>query len=161
MKIKVKPTEKIQALKEDIENREESKETEIREGKIVIEAENPDFLEKVPGIEEYTVDGKTTEGLKGRPLQEQAYIKIEDRRDAVKAFLATMDGYNLAVLNSGRDWDIRKLKEYNSGIKHLKVDEPRDYLGIEKSIGNMEGLESVEMDLTDEEVELVYREMHS
>lgn len=159
MKIKVKPTEKIEALKEDIENRKGN--AEIQDEKIIVEAEETEFLEKTPGIEEYTVDGETTEGLKGRPLQEQAYIRIEDKRDAVKAFLATMDGYNLVVLNSGREWDIRKLKEYNSGIKHLKVDNPRDYLGVEKSIGEMEGLESVEMELTDKEVELVYREMHS
>lgn len=159
MKIKVKPTEKIKALKKDIENRKGS--AEIKDGEIIVEAEETEFLEKTPGIKEYTIDGETKEGLKGRPLDEQAYIKIEDKRDAVEAFLATMDGYNLVVLNSGRDWDIRKLKEYNSGIKHLKEDEPRDYLGVEKSIGEMEGLESVEMELTDEEVELVYREMHS
>lgn len=159
MRIKVKPTEKIQVLKEDIENRKGS--AEIEDDKIIVETEDTDFLEKVPGVKEFTVDGETKEGLKGRPLHEQAYIRIEDKRDAVEAFLATMDGYNLIVLNSGRDWDIRKLKEYNSGIKHLKADEPRDYLGVEKSIGEIKNLESVEMELTDEEVKLVYREMHS
>lgn len=159
MKIKVKPTEKIKALKKDIENRKGS--AEIQEGEIIVEAETTEFLEKTPGIKEYTIDGETTEGLKGSPLDEHAYIRVEDKRDAVEAFLATMDGYNLVVLNSGREWDIRKLKEYNSGIKHLKTDEPKEVLGIEKSIGEIQGLESVEMELTDEEIELVYREMYS
>lgn len=157
MEIKVKPTEKIQLLKQQLEKRKGK--AEIQGEQIIVEAENTEFLEKIPGIEEYTAQGETTEGLKGRPLQEQAYIRIEDKKDAVKAFLATMDGYRLVVLNSEREWDLRKLREYNPGIKQLKTDEPKEVLGIEQAVGDVEGLEEVEIEVSDEEVELVYREM--
>jgi hypothetical protein len=157
MEIKVKPTEKIQLLKQQLEKRKGN--AEIQGEQIIVEAENTEFLEKIPGIEEYTAQGETTEGLKGRPLQEQAYIRIEDKKDAVKAFLATMDGYRLVVLNSEREWDLRKLREYNPGIKQLKTDEPKEVLGIEQAVGDVEGLEEVEIEVSDEEVELVYREM--
>ena len=157
MEIKVKPTEKIQLLKQQLEKRKGN--AEIQGEQIMVEAENTEFLEKIPGIEEYTAQGETTEGLKGRPLQEQAYIRIEDKKDAVKAFLATMDGYRLVVLNSEREWDLRKLREYNPGIKQLKTDEPKEVLGIEQAVGDVEGLEEVEIEVSDEEVELVYREM--
>jgi len=159
MKIKVKPTEKIQKLKEDIEKRQGN--AKIEGEKVIVEAENTEFLEKIPGIEEYTYEGETKQGLKGRPLDEQAYIKIESKEDAVKAFLATMDGYNLVVLNTGREWDLRKLKEYNPDIKHVKTDKPKEMLGIEKAVGDIEGLEQIEIEFSDEEKELVYREMLS
>ncbi|PSH01843.1 MAG: hypothetical protein BRC26_02870 [Nanohaloarchaea archaeon QH_8_44_6] len=157
MKIEIKPTEKIQLMKEQLEKRKGN--AQIKGEKIVIEAENTEFLEKTPGIEEYTVEGETTEGLKGRPLQEQAYIRIEDREDAVKALLATMNGYDLVVLNSDRKWDLRKLREYNPGIKQLKTDEPKEFLDIEQAIGDIEGLKQVEIEVSDEERDLVYREM--
>ena len=157
MKIEIKPTEKIQLMKEQLEKRKGN--AEIQGEKIVIEAENTEFLEKTPGIEEYTVEGETKEGLKGRPLQEQAYTRIEDREDAVKALLATMDGYDLVVLNSDRKWDLRKLREYNPGIKQLKTDEPKEFLDIEQAIGDIEGLKQVEIEVSDEERDLVYREM--
>ncbi|AOV95218.1 hypothetical protein AQV86_04850 [Nanohaloarchaea archaeon SG9] len=157
MKIEIKPTEKIQLMKEQLEKRKGN--AQIQGEKVVIEAENTEFLEKTPGIEEYTVEGETKEGLKGRPLQEQAYIRIEDREDAVKALLATMDGYDLVVLNSDRKWDLRKLREYNPGIKQLKTDEPKEFLDIEQAIGDIEGLKQVEIEVSDEELDLVYREM--
>ena len=157
MEIKVNPTEKIQLLKQQLEKRKGN--AEIQGEQIMVEAENTEFLEKIPGIEEYTAHGETTECLKGRPLQEQAYIRIEDKKDAVKAFLATMDGYRLVVLNSEREWDLRKLREYNPGIKQLSSDEPKEVLGIEHAVGDVEGLEEVEIEVSDEEVELVYREM--
>jgi len=157
MKIEIKPTEKIQLMKEQLEKRKGN--AQIQGEKVVIEAENTEFLEKTPGIEEYTVEGETKEGLKGRPLQEQAYIRIEDREDAVKALLATMDGYDLVVLNSDRKWDLRKLREYNPGIKQLKTDEPKEFLDIEQAIGDIKGLKQVEIEVSDEELDLVYREM--
>lgn len=157
MEIKVKPTEKIELLKEQLEHRKGN--AEIREDEVIVKAEDTSFLEKIPGVEEYTADGETTEGLKGRPIQEQAYIRIESREDAVKALLATMDGYDLVVLNSGREWDLRKLKEYNPDIKHLKTDEPQEFLEIDQAVGEVEGLEKVGIEVSDEEVDLVYREM--
>lgn len=157
MEIHVKPTEKIQLLKEEIRRRKGN--AQIKEDEIVVEAENTEFLEKIPGVKEYTAEGQTEEGLKGRPIQEKACIRIEDREDAVKAFLATMDGYDLVVLNSGREWDLRKLKEYNPDIKHLKQDEPPEFLEVEKAVGDIEGLEKIGIEVSEEEIELVYREM--
>lgn len=157
MEIKVKPTEKKKLMKKQLEKRKGN--AEIQGEQIIVEAENTEFLEKIPGIEEYTAQGQTEEGLKGRPLQDEAYIRIEDREDAVKAFLATMDGYRLVVLNSEREWDLRKLREYNPGIKQLSSDEPKEVLGIEKAVGDIEGLEQVDIEVSEDEVELVYREM--
>jgi hypothetical protein len=157
MKIKVKPTEKIDLLKEEIDRRKGN--AEIEDGEVIVEAEDKSFLEKIPGVEEYTAEGETEEGLKGRPIQEQAYTRIESREDAVKALLATMDGYDLVVLNSEREWDLRKLKEYNPDIKHLKRDEPVEELEVEKAVGDFEGLEKVGIEISEEEVELVYSQM--
>ncbi|MFB6114938.1 MAG: hypothetical protein ABEK04_01495 [Candidatus Nanohalobium sp.] len=159
MEIKVKPTEKIQLLKQQIENRKGN--AEIQDGEVVVEAESTEFLEKMPGVEEYRAEGETVEGLKGRPVQEKAYIRIEDREDAVKALLATLDGYDLVVLNSERDWDVRRLKKYNPDIKQLKSDDPVDFLEIEKGIGSFEGLEEIEIEVSEEEIDFVYREMLS
>lgn len=158
MKVEVKPTEKIHRLKENLEKRVQS--AEIKDGKLVVETEKIDTIENAPGVEEFTVDGETHPGLKGRPVQEEAYARIESREDAVKALLATVQGYNLVVLQTERDWDLRNLKKYNPDIKQLKSDEPVEELGIEKTITDIEGLEKVEIEMPDEdEEELIYREM--
>ncbi len=157
MKIEIQATEKPELLREQIEER--TGEAELRDGKIIIEAETTEFLEKIPGIDRYTAEGETHEGLKGRPVQEKAYVRIDSKEDAAKALLATMDGYDLVVLDSEREWDIRKLKEYNPDIKHLKEDEPVEFLDIEKAVGDIEGLEKIGIEISDEEADLVYREM--
>lgn len=157
MEIRVRPTEKIEKLQEDLDRR--CRNAKIKGEEVVIQAENPEFLEKVPGVKEYSFDDEVKEGLKGRPLHEQAYIRIESREDAVKALLATMDGYNLVVLDSEREWDLRKLREYNPDIKHLDHDRPKEILDIDRAVGEIEDLEQVEIEVSDEEVELVYREM--
>ncbi|MFB6180383.1 MAG: hypothetical protein ABEJ93_00745 [Candidatus Nanohalobium sp.] len=157
MEVKVKATEKPEKLLKDLKRR--GKNAEMENGEITVKTEETSFIEKIPGIKNYTVQGETKEGLKGRPLQEQAYIKIGSREDAAKAFLATMDGYRLTVLDTEREWDLRKLREYNPSIKHLKSSEPVEELGIEKSVGEIEGLEKIGIEISEKEAELVYGEM--
>ena len=157
MRVEVKPTENLERLKENLERHTESIE-QLDNGNLMIELEDPELLSRTPGVDTYTVDGEQKHGLKGRPVEEEAYIKIEDEEDAVKAFLATVEGYDLRILNSGRDWDIRQLKKYNPDIKHLKFDQPKEVLGIEKAV-NIEGKQQIEINLDEEDVELVYREM--
>ncbi len=157
MKAEIKPTEKPEQLKENIEKRVES--VEISDGKLTVELEDPDMLGRTPGIESYRVNGEEHEGLHGRPVQEQAYARLESREDAVKALLATIDGYDLRVLDTERIWDLKQLKRYNPDIKHLRFDEPKEALNIEKAVGDIGGQERIEIEIEDEDAELVYREM--
>jgi hypothetical protein len=111
-------------------------------------------------VKEFEYDGETHPGLKGRPVQEEAYAKIESRTDAVKALLATVQGYSLVVLNTDRQWDLKNLKKYNPDIKELKEDEPVEALEIEKTVSDIEGPEKIEIEMPDEdEEEIIYREM--
>lgn len=160
MKVEIKPTQDIQQLKENLEKGVE--ESELEDDKLVVEIEDIETVEKTPGIKEFEIEGEdeTQPGLKGRPVQEEAYTKIESREDAVRALLATVQGYNLVVLNTDRQWDLKNLKKYNPDIKELKSDKPVEALDIEKTISDIEGLEKVEIEMPEEdEEELIYREM--
>lgn len=158
MKAEIKPTQNPERLKQNLEKRVE--EAEIKNGKLVIELEKTGVLSRTPGIESYTVNGEEREGLKGRPVETPAYARIESERDAVKALLATIQGYDLRILNSGRDWDLRQLKKYNPDIKHLKFDRPKEFLEIDRAISGVEGVETIEIEMPDEDdVKLIYQEM--
>ena len=114
MKAKVKPAEKPGELLEYLKPRTESVEKK-GEDEIVVEVENVDKLSRIPGVENYEVDGEKKDGLGGKPIHRKAFFKIEDREDAAKAFLATVEGYTLYV-STEREWDLRVLREYNSEI---------------------------------------------
>lgn len=157
MEVKVVASENPEKLVENLEKRVDSVHQDG--DNIEVETSDPEKLSKVPGIETYSYEGEEHPGLKGRPVQEQAYARIETREDAVRALLATIDGYDLRVLDTGREWDLRQLKKYNPDIKHLKFSEPRDFLGIELSISDLEGVEKVDVEMPSEKVELIYREM--
>ncbi|MFB6242223.1 MAG: hypothetical protein ABEJ36_05505 [Candidatus Nanosalina sp.] len=157
MKAEIKPTEDPERLKENIEKRVDS--VRIEDGNLVVELEDPGLLERTPGIKSYRLEGEEHEGIHGRPVQKQAYARLETREDAVKALMATIDGYDLRILDTEREWDLRQLRRYNPDIKHLKFEEPKDSLDIEAGIGDIEGVESIEIDVEKEDVELVYREM--
>ena len=129
-----------------------------------METDEPEIIERTPGVEKFEKDGEEEPGLKGRPVQEEAYAKVESKKDAVKALIATTEGYDLRVLNSNREWDMRNLKKYNPNMKHLKFDSPKKTLGIEKTISELEDseeVEKIEIELPDdpEELEIIYREM--
>ncbi len=154
MKIEITPTEKPGALEKNLRAR--VKEIHRDGTKITVETEDSDFLEKVPGIKEYSVEKETRKGMGGSPVDEKAYIKMDTREDVAKAFLATASGYDLVVINSSREWDLKLLRKYNPSIK--EVSEPSDVFGIKKSV-NVEGYEKIGIEVDDEEVDIVYRQV--
>ncbi len=158
MKFKITVTENRDRLEENLEKRADEIE-EIGEEKIEAEIEKEETVAKTPGIQKYKVQGEEKEGLKGRPVQERAYAQLEDRKDAVKALLATINGYNLVILNPSRDWDLRQLRKYNPDIIELKADEKVDELGVEKSLFQDEETEKVDVPMEEVDVDRVYREM--
>lgn len=158
MKVEIKPTEKPGKLKEDLDRR--FKQAKIQDELVIVEINQDkiDRLELVPGIEWYKTGDEKKQGLHGRPLQEQAYAKLETEEDIAKAALATIDGYNLVILNTGKKWDLKILRRYNPDIRHLKSDEPREELKINKTLEkNSENLEHIEIDIDEKEVERVIR----
>ncbi len=156
MEAKVKPTEKPEVLIENLQKRTKSVKKEGEN--LIVELDDAEKLESVPGIENFTVDGEEVEGIGGSPVDEEAYIRIESREDAVKAFLATLDGYDLRVLETDREWDLRNLKKYNPDIKHLKFNKPKEVLGIEKTVTDLDSnLEKVEIDTNESDIEPIYR----
>lgn len=160
MEIKVHPTRDPEQLKENLERRVDN--VTVEDGELIVDLEDPELLSRTPGIEYYIVKGEEKEGLKGEPVNLPVYAKIESEEDAVKALLATIEGYDLRILDTGREWDLRQLKRYNPDIKHLKFDEPRDFLEIEKTISDgVDNVEKVEIEMPedDEELEMIYREM--
>ncbi|MFB6202965.1 MAG: hypothetical protein ABEK01_00580 [Candidatus Nanohaloarchaea archaeon] len=154
MEVRVKPAGSVDILEENLEKRVESVE---REGEVlVVETEDPSIFDRVPGVEYYEIENERTEGLKGRPVQEPVYARLESREDVARALLATINGYDLRVLNTDREWDLKLLKRFNPDIKHLKFDEPRDSLGIEKSLDERDGMETVDVDVEERDLEKVY-----
>ncbi|MFB6204102.1 MAG: hypothetical protein ABEJ75_00490 [Candidatus Nanohaloarchaea archaeon] len=154
MRAEIYATEEPGKLVEHLERRVDS--VEMDGDMVVAELDDPELLERVPGIDEYVVDGERHEGLKGRPVQEEAYARIETKKDVARALLATINGYDLRILNSELEWDIMLLKRFNPDIKHLKFDEPRDFLEIEKSISDVDGTDKIDIEMSDEEAETVY-----
>lgn len=157
MRVEVKPSDNKDKLAENLSKRVGNAEVDGRT--ITVEVEEPEVLSRVPGIENYKVNGEKKDGLGGEPVDEQAYARLESRRDAVRALLATIMGYDLRILDTSREWDYRNLKRYNPSIKHLKFDEPREELKIEKALFDSEDLEKIEVKVEEEEVEQVYRSM--
>lgn len=161
MKLVITPSQDKNRLAENLRKRVE--EVEINDKKLVVETDEPEIIERTPGVKKFEQDGEEKPGLKGRPVQEEAYARIESKEDAVKALIATTEGYDLRILNSNRDWDLRNLKKFNPDIKHLKFETPKETLGIEKTISEVEDSEVKEIDIempeNKEEIELIYREM--
>ena len=162
MELIITPSQDKNKLAENLQNRVDS--IEIKDEKLVVETDEPEIIERTPGVEKFEKDGEEEPGLKGKPVQEEAYAKVESKEDAVKALIATTEGYDLRVLNSNRDWDMRNLKKYNPNMKHLKFDSPKEPLGIEKTISKLEdsdGIKKIDIELPEdqEKLELIYREM--
>lgn len=154
MKAEIRPTEKISVLKENLRPRVEK--IEQKDSKIIVEAQELEFLEKVPGIKEYILDEEERKGLGGSPINEKAYININSKEDVAKAFLATASGYDLVVTNCSRDWDLKMLRRFNPSIK--EVSQPDEVFGIEKAV-NLDGYEDIGIELDEEDVEPVYHKV--
>ncbi len=157
MKVEVKASGDQEKLAENLEKRAES--VRVDGDRIVVETEDPELLSRVPGVESYSYGGNEHSGLKGQPVEEQAYARLENRKDAVIALLATVEGYDLRILDTSREWDLRQLKKYNPDIKHLRFSSPKDFLEIEKATFGADGLEKIQIDVPEEKVEAIYREM--
>lgn len=158
MKVRVKPVQNISRLSENLEKRVQ----EIQKSGNIIEAEVEDVetLSRVPGIESYIIEGVEKQGLGGQPVEEKAYARLKSKEDAVKALLATIEGYNLVIMETERDWDLRQLRKYNPEIIHLKHQEPKEELEIEKTISRLEGVKQIDINMPEtEKIELIYREM--
>lgn len=157
MEARVKPTQDVEILEENLEARE--LETAVKNEEIIVEASEGKLekvLDSTPGIEEYSVNGEEFEGLKGRPVQEKVYAKLKTDKDIAEAFIATVEGYNLVVLGGGVDWHLRMLKKYNPDIRQLSSG--RDELfDIEKSLMDEGPEEKIEYDLSEEEIEKIIR----
>ena len=157
MEAKITPTEKPEKLLENLRPR--VKNAELQQGvKIKAEIESPEKLEKVPGIKEYMVDGERFKGLKGSPIDQEAYAKINSREDVAKAFLATASGYNLVITGCSRDWDLKMLRKFNPSIK--EVSEPDEVFGIDQAL-NLEDFEDIGIEIEEDEIDIVYRQVVS
>jgi hypothetical protein len=114
MIIKIKPTEKPGKLIEYLKPR--VKQVQEREKDwIKIKTSEKEKIGRIPGIEKYRTDEEIFEGLRGKPIHREAFYQIKNREDAAKAFLATVEGYTLYI-ETEREWDLRRLKKYNSEI---------------------------------------------
>lgn len=154
MEAEIKPTEKIDVLVKNLEPRVDS--IEKKSGKIHVEASDLEFLEKVPGIKEFELEGEHRKGLGGSPVEEKAYVKLHSQEDVVKAFLATASGYDLLVVECSKEWDLKLLRRYNPSIK--EVSEPSEVFQVEKSV-NVEGFKEIDFDLEDKDIDAVYRKV--
>ncbi len=157
MKAEIKPTEKPEKLVDNLKKR--VKTAEVKEGKVIVEIseEKLDMLERTPGVESFSAKGEETQGLKGRPVQEDAYARLETRKDFAKAVLATIEGYNLKVLETEREWDLKLLRRFNPDIKQLKHDDPPKFLEIKKTLDSSDSeREDVSPDISKEDVEMIY-----
>lgn len=158
MEAKVKPTQDVKILRENLEARE--LETTVKEDdKLIVEASEDklvNVIDTTPGIENYVIDGEEFEGLKGRPVQEKMYARLETDEDVAKAFLATVEGYDLVVLDGGLDWHLRLLKKYNPDIRQLSSGRD-DLFDVEKSLLDKGPEEEIEYELSEEEIEKIIR----
>lgn len=146
MKAKIQATEKPGKLLEYLKPRVEDAEKD-ENGDIEVEVENTGKLSRVPGIENYRVDGENREGLGGIPIHREAFFTIEDREDAAKAFLATVEGYTLYI-STEREWDVRVLKKYNSEI-----------VEVEKEVAEELEIEELEIEELDENFDVSTEEL--
>ena len=152
MEATVKPTENKQDLINYLRPRTESIEEEG--GKLKVEIQDPGKLSDIPGIEEYSVEDEVFDGIGGTPIHGKALAKIENRKDAARAFLATLDGYTLYIVGSERGWDVRELKKYNSEIVELKDEETADAFEFDRKVNYGEE----DFPVSEEELLKIYQE---
>ncbi len=154
MKAEITATEKPEKLLKNIRPR--VKNAEMQNTKIIAEIEKEDELKKIPGIKEYVIDEHVSDGLGGSPVDEKAYIKLNSQKDVAKGFLATASGYDLLVVECNREWDLKMLRKYNPSIK--EVSEPDEVFKVSKSV-NVDGFEDIGIEIDEEDVEMVYKQV--
>lgn len=157
MEATVQPTQDLKVLRENLEARE--LETTVKNDQIIVEASKEKLvkvLDNTPGIEKYSINGEKFEGLKGRPVQEKTYAKLETDKDVAEAFIATVEGHDLIILEGGVDWHLKLLKKFNPDIRQLSSGRS-DIFDVEKSLLDEGNEERIEYDLSEEEVEKIIR----
>jgi len=157
MKAEIKPTENPEKLVDNLKKRVES--VEKRDGKVIVEISEDklDMIERTPGVELFKANGEEKQGLKGRPIQEDAYAKLETREDFAKAVLATIQGYDLKVLETEREWDLKLLRRFNPDIKQLKHENPPSFLEISKTLDSSDSeREDVSPEVSKKDIEMIY-----
>lgn len=163
MKYTIKPTQDPEKLKENIEKRlQENTKLENGQIKLELDTSQEQKLQKIPGIQKYrkTNEEQWQTGLKGKPIQKKAFAKLENQEDAVKALIATQEGYNLTILQTENQWDLKHLKKYNPSIKQLKHKKPPEKLPIQKTITKLENKQKVHIEMPEpEKINQIYQEM--
>jgi len=152
MKAEIKNNGNKKELKKYLEPRVQ-KIKETSKG-LEVEIEKPEKLGKIPGIEEYKVKGETFDGIGGTPIQDKALAKIENRKDAARAFLTTLNGYTLYIVGSERFWDVQTLKQYNSEIIELKDQETAEVFDFDRKVNYGEE----DFDVSETELLKIYME---
>jgi hypothetical protein len=153
MEATVKPVRKVEKLEEYLKPRTKNVE-KVEQKKLKVELEEPSKLSKIPGIEKYKVEGETFDGIGGTPIHQKALAKIENRKDAARAFLATLDGYTLYIQGSERSWDVQALKKYNSEIMELKDEKTAELFNFDKKINC--GEEQEKFDVSETQLLKIY-----
>lgn len=156
MNVTVTPTQQKSKLAQNL--REEFQEVKVENSVIELKTEDPYKVAKRPGVEKVETDDQTIEGVKGKPLEQTALCSLDTRKDAVRALIATIDGYRLVIKETERQWDLKNLRKYNPGIKELKGSVDEEILGVDKSLDPEDNLEHVEIELG-EKWEKIYTAM--
>lgn len=156
MEALITPTEKPEKLLENLRPR--VKHAELLKNKVRAEIENPEQLEKVPGIKEFEINSEHSKGLGGSPIDQKAYAQIHTKEDVAKAFLATASGYNLVITDCSREWDLKLLRKFNPSIK--EVSEPSEIFEIDQAL-NLEEYKDIGIKIDEDEVDIVYRQVVS
>lgn len=160
IKVTIKPTQDEEVMKKNLEKRgyEPNENLEIQ-----ITRDNLNKIERMPGIDKIITPEEQIEGLKGRPTQEKAYAKLNTKEQVVKAFLATINGYNLVIINPDRDWDYKILKKYNPQIRRIKTQDINEIiekeLEIEKSLFQNPNVEKIDVPVEEKDIETIYQEL--
>lgn len=133
MKATVKPAKNIENLRQYLKPRTENIK-QLEENQLQVELDEPGKLSDIPGIENYKVKEETFEGIGGTPINQKALAKIDNRKDAARAFLATLNGYTLYIVGSERFWDVQALKKYNSEIIELKDEKTAEVFNFDRKV---------------------------
>mgnify|MGYP007124899575 FL=1 len=159
MKAEINPSDDSEKLAEILEQRFKSASVQKDTVLARLDDERKDLLERVPGIESFSAKGEATEGIGGRPVDRErtCLARIETDRELAEAVIATIQGYNLLVIETERDWDLRLLRRMNPGIIEIDA-EAAEVLEPENSLNGEKGFPELGIDVKQEErIESVLR----
>lgn len=159
MKVKIFPTCDTKTLEETLNSRFQKAEIKEDVIELEIEQEKLDQLERTPGIERIENGEDGFEGIGGKPVKQKAYARLESEEDAVKALLATLEGYSLVIFDTDREWDLKQLRRYNPDIIQLKNSQPVEKLDIKHAVGDIDGCKNIQVEFDPKDVPEIYSKM--